>query len=165
MDRSTESELRVQKWDWEALEIDPVWENLKGVVKTGLIRDRSYLRWRYANHPTHRYHLFGVHLGGKAIGWLVTARIKKDEAELPEVRVVDLLLPKEILIQALEEAALTIPARALVAWLPANFRPASVQTRATETLAIHHLGTPLLGAENAQNQPYFTLGEADEWWW
>jgi hypothetical protein len=166
MDGMNKKNVRVMELDWEAPEIDRVWKNAERVFKTGLIRDRTYLRWRYAGHPTHRYHLFGVHEGAEVIGWLITAQIGKSEEELrPEVRVVDLLVPKERVLEALQEAAVTVHGKAVVAWLPRNLRPSSAPTRETGSIALHHFGTSRAAAESVQDDVYYTLGEADEWWW
>ena len=52
--------IRIQEWSWHTPELDDIWLRQKETISVGLIRDRAYLEWRYANHPLIDYSLFGV---------------------------------------------------------------------------------------------------------
>ena len=44
--------VNVRQWDWSEASLDVLWDDLQDTVPVGLLRDRQYLTWRYANHPT-----------------------------------------------------------------------------------------------------------------
>jgi hypothetical protein len=84
----------IEEWhDDIAPEWDNYWEQCLSPGFTGVVRDSTYLRWRYSGHPTFRYRtsLARHRLSGK-IGGMVVSRIEtvRDRAERV-MRVVDVL--------------------------------------------------------------------------
>ncbi len=52
-------------------EFDTFWESVKADFSHILVRDRAFLNWRFAHHPTRRYEIFAARFNGRLIGFLV----------------------------------------------------------------------------------------------
>jgi ribosomal protein S18 acetylase RimI-like enzyme len=154
--------LQIREWEWTTDEVDRIWERIG--PPTGLIRDLTWLRWRYAEHPTHDYQLLGVIEEGKAVGWLVTHAWATRETEIKEeVRILDLLLPQGLQAHALRMAARFLNAKMVVLWLPASRFEG--ESRDTEWVVLCRSLNPAVSSELVGEQLYYTLGEVDQWWW
>jgi len=158
------SQFDVCEWLWDAPELDIIWRQLKDTILVGLVRDRAYLDWRYAKHPTLRYRLFGVYQWGKPVGWLVTGKQNILEEWRKEVRIHDLLLPPEIRLPVLRYAASALQANSLVFWLPSNCLPSDFESHDTSWIVTHWSFSPDISKDFLSSNVYYTLGEADEWW-
>jgi hypothetical protein len=157
-------DLEVREWGWDASEIDDLWERQKDLIGAGLVRDRLWLEWRYARHPSIKYALYGVFSGNEAVGWLVTGA---EDCSQPreEVRIHDFLVPAELRLPALRRAASVLRARSLVLWLPNHCVPIGLQNRKTGWQVMHHSLSPKISRHFFEQNLFYTLGEADEWWW
>lgn len=92
--------VRAQPVDWAALSWDALWQRI-GKRFPGPVVERStpYLRWRYAQHPQHRYQAWELRRWGRAQGWVVTRQMPDGN-----LCMVDSLLPQGM--EALQAAAL-----------------------------------------------------------
>ncbi len=159
-------EITVRTWNWDTPELDELWRELQDTVPIGLIRDQAYLNWRYATHPLHKYSLFGVYENDVPAGWLVTTIRKETDEFEDEFRIQDFLLPPEIHLPALKKAASTLNAGSLVLWLPANYLDPDIKSRASGGWkVIYHSFEDKVSKNYLANRIFYTLGEADEWWW
>ena len=155
----------VHEWSWDAPELDEIWQQQKDTIRVGLIRDRDYLDWRYAKHPLIEYSLFGVYHSGAPVGWLVTGKRQVSDQWDDEVRVHDLLLPNEFHLPALRKAASVLQAKSLVLWLPDNCVTPGFENRDTDWQVMHRSLSSTVSRDFLAGNVYYTLGEADEWWW
>ncbi len=158
--------ITVRAWDWDTPELDELWQELQDTVPIGLIRDRPYLNWRYATHPLLKYSLFGVYENDVPVGWLVTTIRKETDEFKDEFRIQDFLLPPEIHLPALKKAASILNAGSLVLWLPANYLDPGIKSRASGGWKVmYHSLEDKISKNFLANRIFYTLGEADEWWW
>jgi hypothetical protein len=79
---------KIKPLRWDDRRLNDIWSSLSKDFPLAVIRDRDYLRWRYAGNPFFSYELLGGFLFGRLKGWLVI----KDSGE--EVFVVDQLIEK-----------------------------------------------------------------------
>jgi len=159
------SQFKVCQWSWNAPELDDVWQQQKDTVRVGLVRDRTYLEWRYANHPALKYCLFGIYYRKKTVGWLVTGDRHVSEQWEDEVRIHDFLLPSNIRLPALRKATSRLQAKSLVLWLPSNCLIPGLESRDTNWRVMHFSLSPAVSKDFLASNVYYSLGEADEWWW
>jgi hypothetical protein len=159
---AADSSLQFEEWTWDTPHVDAIWQRLKTSTPIGVIRDRRFLSWRYAGHPLFRYLLVGVMRNGEPIGWLVVGRPDPGQPQA-RVRVHDLLVPAELRLKILEQAAHSFNTEAIHVWLPANVMPASLERQKTgwQLTRVPSSGLPTSAFAGA----YYTIGEADEWWW
>lgn len=69
--------VRAQALPWDvALKSDwfeRLWQRAQGQLqRPTIVRSSAYMRWRYAQHPQHRYQLWGLRTLGVLSGWVVT---------------------------------------------------------------------------------------------
>lgn len=167
-DTNTEAtgSIDVRPWDWSEAPLDVLWEQLRETVPFGLVRDRNYLHWRYAHHPTYTYCLWGVYERECPVGWLVTERCDLKSAELlEEVRVLDLLLPRDSRMSVLSAACRVVRAKTLVLWLARQLWPATFESRQTGWVVLENRAGSGHVSRSDRRGLFYTLGEADEWWW
>jgi hypothetical protein len=55
-------------------DVDALWHRCAAAVPTGLVRDRAWLQWRYADHPRVRYTLLAARDAGGALRGLAAVR-------------------------------------------------------------------------------------------
>lgn len=155
----------IHRWSWDAPELDALWQQQRETVRIGLIRDRTYLQWRYASHPIYHYALFGVYEDGNPIGWMVTGARESSGQWDGDLRIQDCLLPPDTLFRALKRAALDLRIRSLLFWLPANCLPSGIESRDNTWQVLFHSLDKTVSRNFLASRIYYTLGEADEWWW
>lgn len=68
---------RAEAMDWstalDAQSFERVWQRAqRRLHRPTLVRDSAYMRWRYAQHPQHRYQLWHLHSLLGPSGWAVT---------------------------------------------------------------------------------------------
>jgi hypothetical protein len=164
-DQSECETIHIKEWPWNAPELDRIWLQQKDTVTAGLIRDRAYLEWRYAKHPVIEYSLFGVYHRDVPVGWLVTSKRRISEQWDDEVRIHDMLTPQKIRVSVLQQAASALHAKSVVFWLPAHCSEPGMESRRTNWQTIYHTFNDAVPREFLASNIYYTLGEADEWWW
>jgi hypothetical protein len=157
--RPLRPDLDIEEWSWTAPELESIWETRRVDIRAGLIRDGRYLGWRYGAHPTDRFRLLGVLKDGKPAGWAVVAEARNGE----EVRVNDILVPRDLLRPAVEHVMDFLDAGAVVQWLPSWLRPAFQETRDVGMLAHHVVWKNTIPTEYLRNHLYYTLGDVDGW--
>jgi hypothetical protein len=155
-------EADVAAWDWMAADVDAVWPKHRDDIKTGLIRDSHYLRWRYGSHPLYRYQLLGVYLRGEAVGWVVTGPPEAPEKLREEVRIIDLLLPEGLVREALDAVADALRASSLVLWRTAS-DTALFEVRDSGMYALHFRPYAPAVTDVLRKRLYYTLGDTDQW--
>ncbi len=165
LDQSECEEIHIENWSWDASELDGLWQQHKDTVRVGLIRDRAYLDWRYAKHPTIEYDLLGVYHREVPVGWLVTGKRPVSEQWDDEVRIHDMLIPQEMRVSVLQKAASICHAKSAVLWMPAHCVEPGMVSRKTNWQTIYHPLNDTVSKEFLAANIYYTLGEADEWWW
>jgi GNAT superfamily N-acetyltransferase len=90
--RLNDRSMRVEKVASFTEEFDRFWHKVKVDHTNILIRERAYLEWRFTNHPTRKYDVFGARSRGEMRGYLV-ARITEIEG-IPCAMLVDILVEK-----------------------------------------------------------------------
>lgn len=76
LDKKTEkleipSSYRIEKLSEFNDEFDCLWEKAKDIENILNKRDSNYLNWRYVNHPTKEYDLFGLYKEKELVGYVV----------------------------------------------------------------------------------------------
>lgn len=145
--------------DWDDHRLDSLWARLSGQYELGLVRDRAYLSWRYANSPAHEYRFTGITRFGRLIGWAVSRH------HAGRLIIVDVLLAREHVRSGLKAAASLIcddARKSAWVWLPPTWRG---------LLPGDHLETPVITAnmcwqsgistELARQSLYYTMGDVD----
>ncbi|EXJ17186.1 GNAT family N-acetyltransferase [Imhoffiella purpurea] len=150
---------RASPLDWQDPRLDRLWARRRGRFDLGVVRDRAYLDWRYARNPSHVYHLTGIGLLGRLVGWVVS-RPDGDRDLL-----VDLLLPAHGAGQALTAVAAEIASagsRAATLWLPESWR-AKLRLSGRETPVVTALMSRKspIGTAEAKRMLYYTMGDVD----
>lgn len=147
---------------WDDPRIDALWERLKGQCRLGLIRDRAYLRWRYAKNPARRYRLYGLYHLGRLRGWGVGAE------EQDELRLVDLWCPQALVRSGLSALARRIAldlgqeGQTVKAWLPLGYREAWGEgERLTPVVAAQMRWEGAISPALARDLLYYTMGDVD----
>lgn len=140
--------------------VDALWDRCAPELPLALVRDRAYLNWRYATHPFRRYQLFGLSIQSNPglVGWAV---IQHEE----QLRVIDLLVPRHLLNQALvalERLAADRGYHELEIWLPPGWReeiPGQVES--TEVVVANMIWRLPIPTEEVQKNLYYTMGDLD----
>jgi hypothetical protein len=145
--------------DWGDPRLDDLWARLGGQYELGLVRDRAYLSWRYANSPAHDYRLTGITRFGRLVGCAVSRQ------QAGRLLIVDVLLPRQYVWSGLKAAASLVCGNALTSawvWLPPTWRG---------LLPGDHLETPVITAnmcwhsgistDLARQSLYYTMGDVD----
>lgn len=150
-------------WDFTEPEISRCWEMQDGLIRAGLIRDGTYVKWRYGHHPVFPYRLLGVYEEGSSLGWVVLGTggsIMKNPAK--PIPVVDVLLPEaavEPVFQALPEHL----DRTVSVWLPSRVGPDVPDRKVTDTHVYHFVKESAVDTAFLQDHFYYTMGDVD-WW-
>lgn len=151
--------LRVISMAWDDPCLDRLWQRLAPHSALLLIRDRRYVRWRYADHPLHHYELLGLSLGGYTLGWVVTRR------DGTRWLIVDLLLPRRWLrpaLAALRRAAGGRGLETLSLWLPPGWREqAGGQQQETEVVTTQMIRHAAFDPAQVRTALYYTMGDLD----
>ncbi|WP_186342799.1 GNAT family N-acetyltransferase [Allochromatium palmeri] len=152
---------RAAPLDWNDARIDALWERLNAQCRLGLIRDRAYLHWRYADNPSHRYRLYGLSRLGRLAGWGVCAETGSEPS------LVDLWLPLESARHALAALAVRLESdlsrtTGIRVWLPTAYRAAlGVPGTETPVVVANMRWETAISAEIARNLLYYTMGDVD----
>ena len=144
---------------WDDPRLDGLWARLAPGFALALIRDRDYLRWRYATHPARRYELMGLHLAGRLLGWAVTQRNNE------QLQVVDLLVSRLWLkpaLAALDRAAAASGATTVNFWLPRGWREVcGGQQELTEVVVANMIWRLPIPTHEVSTNLYYTMGDLD----
>lgn len=151
--------LHVQPLAWNDPQLNALWTRLAPDFHLALVRDQTYIHWRYASNPFHNYELLGLYLESWLFGWAVLRR-KDDQLQL-----IDLLIAPRWLkpvVATLAQTAAATGATRVEAWLPASWRiQAEVNQEPTEVVISGvALKLPIMSAELARSL-YYTMGDAD----
>lgn len=151
--------LSTRPLDWVDDRLDGLWAQQAPHHALALIRDREYLRWRYAAHPTHVYQLLGLFLGPRLLGWAVTHR---GEGRL---RIVDLLIHRRWLrlaLTALEQVAAAEGADKVEIWLPRGWREAAGHCLMSTEVVVANMTWALpIPTDEVRETLYYTMGDLD----
>ncbi|BCU07756.1 GNAT family N-acetyltransferase [Allochromatium tepidum] len=151
---------RAAPLDWQDARLDALWERLSGQCRLGLVRDRAYLRWRYADNPSHRYRLYGLSRLGRLAGWGVCSQ------DGSEPSLVDLWLPSAAVGAALRALVARLESdlgrAGIRAWLPGGYRTAlGVSGTETPVVVANMRWESAISAEIARDLLYYTMGDVD----
>ena len=145
--------------DWDAPRLDTLWTRFRGEFRLGLIRDRAYLKWRYADNPFRNYRLVSIRRLAILLGWAVV------QADGPVLRIIDLLCRKTHLarvIQAMQAWAYREGYDDLVTWLPTHWRTGIqgtiIETNVVTTNMVWRLPLP---TSDVSRDLYYTMGDLD----
>jgi hypothetical protein len=141
--------------------LDALWDRLRPDV--GLIKDRTWLDWRYVRYPLYRHRLLGVRREGELVGWLVLAEAAFEQGRAEEVRILDQLLAPELIPGAMAAAARLAEAKAAVFWHAG--RGWGGESRETSWVAVVRSRVEGCTSDEMADGLSYALGEADEWWW
>ncbi|MAE77114.1 MAG: hypothetical protein CMJ85_09620 [Planctomycetes bacterium] len=152
-----------REWKFTEPTIDALWLAQRDQIGTALVRDTRYLAWRYGSHPANRYRVFGVFDGATAIGWtLIGADPPGERDRIPEVPVVDMLLPEAAMKDTLESLAKHLD-HSLAAWFPQRLASGLEDTRETSTNVYHFVKGSTVDTVLLRDSLYYTMGDVD-WW-
>jgi hypothetical protein len=144
---------------WDDARLEGLWYRLAPQFALALVRDRAYLRWRYAAHPVHTYELIGLHWIGGLLGWAVIQRCGA------RLRLIDLLLPRRWLqpaLAALDRMALAAGAAEVEIWLPRGWREAGGgHQQSTEVVVTNMVWRLAIPTDAVRNELYYTMGDLD----
>ncbi len=147
---------------WDEPRIDLLWERLKEQCRLGLIRNRAYLRWRYAVNPAHRYRLYGLYHLGRLRGWGVVTE------EHSELRLIDFWGPGDLIRPGLGALARRVglelgqQGQGLNAWLPSGYRQSWWgEGRETPVVVAQMCWPGALRPTVALDLLYYTMGDVD----
>ncbi|MCA8956091.1 MAG: GNAT family N-acetyltransferase [Planctomycetes bacterium] len=162
-DGAAPDRLSVERWRFDAPEVDEVWGRWRPRLRAGLIRDAAYLGWRYGSHPVHGYRLLGLRDRGEAIGWVVHGTDRPGEhGRAKQTPVVDLLVEPEYLRDALAAVAEQVQ-NDLILWLPEHVAPAFDEQKDSGTHCYHFVKESALDTAYLREHLYYTMGDVD-WW-
>jgi hypothetical protein len=147
-----------------------LWRRVRDDYPFSLVRDSTYLNWRFRDIPHRRYRMLALTGSlGRWEGWLVFS-VEGDEA-----RIVDLLVPRrlpsacEALVEAALEGAAEAGATSCVTWMPehAPGRPLlervgfeDEEDRAQALLAVR-IQDSSIRLEDAAHGFHFQMGDSD----
>lgn len=142
--RWREGFAQAQPVDWgDALEapwLDRLWQRASARQRRPAVaRTARYMRWRYAEHPEHRYQLWWLRRWGQVAGWMVTRHMPSGQVQLID----QCPLPAATVADAAGQAAMS----ALYRELPsAPEAPAVLASWSLDTEEARRL-EPMIGAE------------------
>ncbi|CDH43916.1 GNAT family N-acetyltransferase [Candidatus Contendibacter odensensis] len=144
---------------WNDPRLDSLWARLVPGFALALVRDRDYLRWRYATHPCRVYQLLGIYLAGRLLGWAV---VQRDDHHL---RIIDLLVSQRWLkpaLAALEHTAAVAGASEVEIWLPPGWRETlDGQQKLTEVVVANMIWRLPIPTTEVREALYYTMGDLD----
>ncbi|PIE82811.1 MAG: hypothetical protein CSA09_05215 [Candidatus Contendobacter odensis] len=150
--------VRTQALHWEDTRLGVLWADLSSNLALSLIRDRAYLRWRYAKNPFHTYQLIGFLFAGQLLGWAV---IQPGE----RLQIIDFLISRrwfKSALTALNRVAIDNHCTAMEIWLPKSWQGvAGVHTEKTEVRVANMMSPLLISTKEAQQSLYYTMGDLD----
>ncbi len=151
--------LRLAPLPWDDARIDRIWARLRIRIRLGVIRDRDYLRWRYAEHPHTSYQLLGVRFAGQLLGWLIVV------AGTERLDVVDLLLPKQLIgavLRQLDQYAAALSISEIRCWLPPGWRKTELGGWTDSGIVATNMVWRLpLGTKWVAERLYYTMADVD----
>ena len=151
--------LYTQPLAWGDPRLDALWNRLAPHFNLALIRDQSYLRWRYATHPIHAYNLLGLYAAGGLLGWAVT------RSNNNRLQVVDLLLSRRWLrpaLAALDRVAWATGVAEWEIWLPRGWREVSGGCQeSTEVVVANMVWQLAIPTDEVSRDLYYTMGDLD----
>jgi hypothetical protein len=157
----SEDDLAIREWAWDNAEVDRLWEQMRDGIEVGLIRDGSYLRWRYGEHPRNPYRLLGIYRRGETVGWLVVIGVTKEKQARRTADVVDLLLPESIRLAALRAVAQTLDLDGVKLGLPSRMSTGYDEVSVSRVNVLHLGEEPPVPSDYLREHLYYTYGDID----
>ncbi len=160
LSRSLFNPYRVRMVAWDDDKLDDLWAGLSADRPLSLIRDKSYLNWRYTTNPFFSYQLLGFFLLGKLNGWAVI----RDSGD--EVFVVDLLIERKrcrSVLNALQNYLIPKRKKTICIWLPENWRKElnGYSTSKTEVVVTNMIWKLPFKTSDVNDNFYYTMGDVD----
>lgn len=144
---------------WNDPRLDRLWARLASGFALALVRDRDYLRWRYATHPFRVYQLLGIYLAGRLLGWAVVQRNNH------HLRIIDLLASRRWLkpaLAALDRTAAAAGAAEVEIWLPHGWRETlDGRQKLTEVVVANMIWRLPIPTDEVREALYYTMGDLD----
>lgn len=158
--RSLFNPYRVKIIVWNDDRLDGLWKSLSTDFPLSLIRDKSYLNWRYAMNPFFSYQLFGFFLLGNLKGWVVIRDLKD------EVLVIDLFTESKryiSILKALENYLIAQGKKTIRFWLPEKRRKyiKGYSVKETPIVVTNMVWKLPVQTHVARESLYYTMGDAD----
>ncbi|OHE57207.1 MAG: hypothetical protein A2Z47_00490 [Thermodesulfovibrio sp. RBG_19FT_COMBO_42_12] len=160
LSRSLLNPYRVQMIVFDDDRLDDLWAGLSTDYPLSLIRDKSYLNWRYTTNPFFSYQLHGFFLLGKLSGWAVI----RDSGD--EVFVVDLLTERKrcrSVLNALQNYLISKRKKTIRIWLPESWRKNlnGYSTGETEVVVTNMIWELPFTTSIVKKNLYYTMGDVD----
>lgn len=151
--------IKTHLLDWKDQRLDRLWDKLANNLPLALIRNRTYLHWRYATHPQHSYRLVGVYLCHHLLGWAVLRIVEK------RLLVIDILLAPRCLglgLSAVQRLAGTWGLNDVEIWLSARWRQhLNGVIKSTPVIVTNMVWRAALPTETVAQELYYTMGDLD----
>jgi hypothetical protein len=160
MSRSLINPYSVKILGWDDDRLDGLWARLSKEFSLSLIRDKSYLNWRYATNPFFSYQLFGFFLLGNLKGWVVIRDLKD------EVLVIDLFTESKryiSILKALENYLIAQGKKTIHLWLPEKRRKyiKGYSIKETPIVVTNMVWKLPIKTSIVKENFYYTMGDAD----
>ena len=139
-------------------EFDELAEQAKFMEEALIVRDASYLNWRFLQHPVHTYHLLALYKDGKLRGYVVT---HKEKTTITKAMIIDWLAIDDYDWTLLMDAAMKDleDADIIQSW-------ALKQTQAAKAMknnGFFHRDNPLPFVGLAIEDAYQKMSKPDKW--
>ena len=150
----------IKHLNWEDGRLDNLWKSLSKDFALSLIRDKTYINWRYATNPFFLYQFLGFFLFGELKGWGVT----REEGE--NVFVIDLLTEKKrrrSALKALGNYFFSHGKKAIRLWLPESWREniTDCSKKETEVIVANMVWKLPFKTSVVRNNLFYTMGDTD----
>lgn len=152
-------------------QVDRLWERTAKDIRLGIVRDRSYLTWRYLDCPRADYKAFGLTDGAGGLRGLMVTRANWTGP--PILALCELLVPDsdQVAVQALVQHAVAAARRTGQQRVEVWCRPGSPQSETVQRCGFKTEHSPFslcikpyrddLDADWARQHWYFSIGDAD----
>ena len=140
-------------------DLDRLWGQLRRQFALCLIRDSSYVTWRYAEHPSAHYERVNFYIWGRLAGWSIV-RKHTTQTQIIDIFCLRKRLPS--LLAALSQWLKEENASPAVVWLPEAFRTkVKGESRPTEVRITNGVRGFDIATCDARRDLYYTMGDLD----
>jgi hypothetical protein len=80
-----DQKVRVEEVRKPGPAFDQLWQKIRGQVEPSMVRDLSWVRWRYFEDPSHRYRVFLARRNAQPVGYAAFSQDDKVTATIAEI--------------------------------------------------------------------------------
>jgi hypothetical protein len=155
----------LESMDWMDDRINELWNQVSQSLGWSIVRDTTFLKWRYGTHPLRSYKLYGLkkRFAGDIVGWIITK-----EGNVDELFLVDMLFKEpylETLIKRTISMAYQQGRKKVVFWLNARYygrlRSMGAQFLERGTYITNCVWVKMCESSEMEQKLYYTMGDSD----